>query len=56
MCESTMAPKVAVTDAKPESNHIKVGYHGAGRAGHPNSFWGAWAVEAGAYAKGCHSM
>jgi hypothetical protein len=51
-----MAPKVAVTDAKPESNHIKVGYHGAGRAGYPNSFWGGWAVEAGAYAKGCHSM
>jgi hypothetical protein len=56
MCESAVAPEVAVVDAEPESEHIEVGNHGASCADHPDSLWRAWAVEAGANANGGYGM
>jgi hypothetical protein len=51
-----VAPEVTVPDAESESDHIKIGKHGAERAHDPNSFWRAWAVEASAYAEGRERM
>ena len=56
MGEAAVAPEVAVMDAESKPDHIKVRNHGAGYPQHPDAFWRAWAVEAGAYAEGCHRM
>jgi hypothetical protein len=54
--ESAVAPEVAVTDAKSESNHIEIGNHGAGGARHPDPVWGARPVETGSDAKSCNRV
>jgi len=54
--ESTVTPEVTVADAESEAKHVNIGNYRAERSDNPNSFWGAWAVEAGAYAEGCDRM
>jgi len=54
--ESTVTPEVGVPDAESEAKHVNIGNHRTERPDNPNSFWRAWAVEAGAYAEGRDCM
>jgi hypothetical protein len=54
--ESAVTPEVAVLDAESEAKHVYIGNYRAARPDNPNSFWRAWAVEAGAYAEGRDRM
>jgi hypothetical protein len=52
MNETAMSPEIAVVDAETESNRIKVGYHRAQHASHPDALRNLRSVEAGADAQG----
>ncbi len=54
--ESAVTPEVTVPDAESETKHVNIRNYRAERSDNPNSFWRAWAVEAGAYAEGRDRM
>jgi hypothetical protein len=56
MRESTVSPKVSVSDTKPKSDYIKVRNNGADHASHPNSLSYVGFVETGSNAEGDHCM
>ncbi len=56
MRESAMPPRVAVADAEPESNNIKIWNNGADRADRPEASWSARAVEKCSDAESRHRM
>ena len=56
MRESPVPPKIAIADAKSESNDINVGNDGTKHTNRPNGLRGAGAIEARADAESRHCM
>ena len=56
MRESSVPPKIAIADAKSESNDINVGNDGTKHTNSPNAPRSAGAVEARAYAESRHCV
>lgn len=54
--ESTMAPKIAIWNAKFESNHIEIWNNGANYASHPDTLRSIGRVEARSNAQGRHCV
>jgi len=54
--ESSVTPKVTVSDAEMESNNIKIGNNGTKRSNRPDSLWNSRGVEAGSNAKSSYRM
>jgi hypothetical protein len=54
--ESPMTPKVTVSDAKMESNHIKIRHNTTESTNRPDSLWNTRRVTAGSNAESSYRM